>query len=141
MDVSDIFYFFGGGEGGVRGARNGRRSGFLLKFSQAGGVLRRGGGGGEGPGGCLQGIWGGGGARFFFFGAEMPTKLQIEVSQRGLLSHFWDLPQSDLKATPKVPFWSNKWLKSDFFGSNCHFGLLVNNLGADPESHSSQRIF
>ena len=31
------------------------------------------------------------------------------------------LPQSDLKVTPKVAFWPEKWLKSDFFGSKSHF--------------------
>ena len=39
MDVSDIFYFFrlGGGEGGIRGDRDGGGVGFVLKIPRVGG--------------------------------------------------------------------------------------------------------
>ena len=74
VDVSDIFYFFCSGRGGVRSAgRGGGGIGFVLKIPGKGGGSRR---GAEGPGGCLwrTGEFGGVGAKFFFSGAETSTK-------------------------------------------------------------------
>ena len=80
VDVSDIFLFFfllGGGEGGVRGDREG--GWFLLKIPEGGGSP--GGGGDEGPGGWLQriGDLGGGEDKYSFFGAEMSTKYKTST--------------------------------------------------------------
>ena len=73
VDVSDILNFFllGGGEGGVRGDREGR-SRLSVENPTGGGVSQDGGRGPRGPGGCLQGILGGG--LNIFFGAELPAK-------------------------------------------------------------------
>ena len=68
VDVSDIFYFFllGGGEGGVRGEREGGGRFFI---ENPGGVSQEGGRGGGAPGGCLPaGNLRGGGLNIFFRG-------------------------------------------------------------------------
>ena len=75
MDVSDIFNFFllDGGEGGVRGDREGGL--FFIENAKKGGVSK--GGEGEGAWRVSAGNFGGGGGgcNIFFFGAEMSTKL------------------------------------------------------------------
>ena len=72
-----LFFLLRGGEGGVRGDREGGGVGFLLKIP-GGGVSQRGWEGARGPGGCLQGIWrnwgGGGGAKYFFSGPKCPPR-------------------------------------------------------------------
>ena len=67
MDISDIFFLVGGGEGGVRGDREGGGRFFLLK-AQKGGVSHEGGGGRGGREGVRREFGWGGGLNIFFRG-------------------------------------------------------------------------
>ena len=69
------FFLFGGGEGGVRGDREGGRGRISTEnLRRGGGFPRTGGGGARGPGGYLQKIWGGG-AKYSFSGPKCPSSL------------------------------------------------------------------
>ena len=71
-----LFFLLGGGEWGVRGARNGGQS--LIEDPRGGGVLPREEGGREqGLGGCLRRIRGGG-REYFFSGPKVrPSKSNL----------------------------------------------------------------
>ena len=61
-------------------------------------------------------------------------KSNSKVTQNRLFGVSRGLPQSDPKVTPKVIFWPEKWLKSDFFGSKSYFrGYFWVTLGETPK--------
>ena len=95
-DVSDFFFFsLGGGEGGVRGDREGGLRFFIENPRRGGGPTR--GGGGERAGRVSAGKERRGG-KYFFFGAKMPAKLFKKAAPAHLICSVQHLDANAIQA-------------------------------------------
>ena len=87
-----LFFWLGGGEGGIRGDREGGVDVFFENPTAGGGGSPEKRGWGGGPGGCLRGI-GGGGGNFFWGGPKCPPSLYFNCFWPNIKlvwdAHFW----------------------------------------------------